>query len=178
MREAFYNLLDRRGTWPVVALLFILFILCAQGFEYRRSRLGFENQALDSRRWYSPAEARDFFQAIEERGQRVFYAATELTLDILFPIVYGPLFAILLIRVYAPPNAKNFVLVPLLGAAADLLENVTVAYLALQFDGQPSSLARVATVFTAAKSILLVLSFLLILLGALASLWRSSRSPT
>ena len=178
MREAFYNLLERRGTWPVVALLFILFVLGAQGFEYRRSRLGFENQALDSRRWYSPAEAKDFFQAIEERGQRVFYAATELTLDILFPIVYGLLFAILLSRVYSPPTAKNLVLLPLLAAAADLMENITVAYLALQFDGQASSLARVAAVFTAAKSLLLVLSFILILLGALASLWRAERTLT
>lgn len=175
MWEASYNLLERRGTWPVVALLFILFLLCAQGFEYRRKVLGFENQALDGRRWYSPAEARDFLQAIEERGQRVFYAATELTLDIVFPIIYGGLFSILLIRVYSPQSAKNLVIVPLLAAAADVLENITLACLALQFNGESSSVARVAAFFTAAKSILLVLSLILILVGALATLWRNER---
>lgn len=168
MREAAYNLFERRGTWPVVALLFILFLLCAQGFEYRRKVLGYENQGLDSRFWYSPVEARDFLKTIGERGRRV-YAATELTLDIFFPIVYGALFAILLIRVYPPQTAKNLVLVPLLTATADILENLTAAYLALQFDGLPSTVARVATVFTAAKSILLVLSLILILIGALAT---------
>ncbi len=177
MWEASYNLLERRGTWAVVALLFILFILCAQGFEYRRKVLGYENRILDSRFWYSPIEARDFLHTIGERGRRI-YAATQLTLDILFPIVYGALFAILLIRVYSPPNAKNLMIVPLLTAAADLLENVTAAYLALQFDGEPSSVARVAAFFTAAKSILFVLSLILILVGAIATLWRTSRFPT
>jgi hypothetical protein len=177
MWEASYNLLERRGTWPVVALLFLLFILCAQAFEYRRNVLGYENQALDSRRWYSPSEARDFLKAIEKQGRRV-YAATELTLDILFPIVYGALFSILLIRVYPPQSAKNLVIVPLLTAAADVLENLTAAYLALQFNGETSSVARVAAVFTAAKSILLVLSLILILVGALATLRRTSRFPT
>ena len=178
MWEASYNLLERWGTWPVVALLFILFILCSQGFEYRRKVLGFENRALDSRFWYSPVETRDFLKAIDERDQRVFYAATELTLDILFPILYGALFSILLIRVYAPQNAKNVVIIPLLAAAADILENLTAAYLALQFNGEPSSVARVATVFTAAKWVLGILSAILILLGAVATIWRTSRLPT
>lgn len=172
MREAIYNLVQRWGTWPMVALLFILFVLGTQGFEYRRKVLGYETRTLDGRLWYSPVEARDFLETIGERGRRV-YAATELTLDILFPIVYGTLFAILLIRVYSLPTAKNLVVLPLLAAAADLLENLTAAYLALQFDGEPSSLARVATVFTATKSILLLVSFILILLGALAALWRA-----
>ena len=175
MWEAPYNLVDRRGTWPMVALLFIVFILCAQGFEYRRKVLGYENQTLDGRLWYSPVEARDFLQDIGERGRRI-YAATELTLDILFPFVYGTLFAILLIRVFAPASAKYLVLVPLLTGAADLLENVSGAYLALQFNGETSSLTRVATLFTAAKFFLFSLSLILILAGAVASLWRTSRS--
>ena len=177
MPEAFYNFLERFATWQVVALLFILFILCAQGFELRRKAFGYENTALDARRWYSPDEARDFLGAIGERGRRI-YIATELTLDILFPLVYGALFAALIIHVYARQTARSLVLVPLLTALADVLENITAAYLAWQFDGQASPIARVATVFTAVKSGLFVLSLGLILLGALAAIWRTSRSPS
>lgn len=177
MRDALYNVLERRGTWPIVALLFIFFILCAQGFEWRRKAFGYENPALDGRFWYSPEEARDFLQKIGERGRRI-YAATELTLDIVFPIVYGALFAILLIHVYARKNGKNLVLVPLLTAAADVLENLTAAYLAGQFDGRVSSVARVAAVLTAVKSSLFVVALILILVGALAAMRRTVRLPT
>jgi hypothetical protein len=164
MLDTLFNLLEQRGTWRAVALLFILFLLCTQGFEWRRKTLGFENPALDGRRWYSPAEARDFLQNIGERGRRL-YAVTELTLDLLFPIIYGALFSILLIHVYARGTAKNLLLVPLMTVVADVAENLTTAYLALQFDGQESSLARVAATFTMVKSVLLLLSLILILFG-------------
>jgi hypothetical protein len=176
MRDSFYNLLERFATWPIVALLFVLFLLCAQGFEWRRKALGYENPGLDGRYWYSPDEARDFLRDIGERGRGI-YATTELTLDILFPLIYGTLFAALVIHVYARENAKNLVLVPLLTAAADVLENVTAAYLAWQFDGQSSPVARGAAILTAVKSVLFVLSLILIVVGALVALWRTSRSP-
>src|SRR6478752_157815 len=88
MSNALSNLLERLATWPAVTLLFVLFLLCSQGFELRHKSLGFENPGLDSRFWYSPEEARDFFEAIGERGRRL-YAITEVTLDLAFPLVYG-----------------------------------------------------------------------------------------
>lgn len=177
MRDSLYNLLEPFATWPVVAILFVLFLLCAQGFEWRRKTLGYENPGLDGRGWYSPVEARDFLQNIEGRGRRI-YAITELTLDILFPLIYGTLFAALIIHVYTRENAKNLVLVPLMSVAADVLENITTAYLAWRFDGQISPVARGAAILTAVKSGLFILSLILIVIGALAAIWRMYRSPT
>lgn len=175
MWDSFFSLLERYATWPVVALLFVLFLLCAQGFEWRRKILGYENPGLDSRFWYSPGEARDFFQNIGESGRRI-YVATQLTLDIVFPLIYGTLFAALIIHIYARENAKILVLVPLLTVAADLLENATTVYLASQFDGQASPVARGAATFTAAKTSLFFLAIILIGLGALLAIWRTTRS--
>lgn len=172
MLDTLYNLLEQRGTWPVAALLFILFIACAQGFELRRKALGFENPALDGRRWYTPVEARDFLQNIGERGRKI-YAATELTLDLLFPIVYGALFSILLIHVYARESGRTLLLVPVLTVLADIGENFTAAYLALQFDGQVSSVARLAAVFTVVKSVLFAITLILILVGAVLAVRRA-----
>ena len=172
MLDTLYNLLEQRGTWPVAALLFILFLACAEGFELRRKALGFENTALDRRRWYTPVEARDFLKNIGERGRKI-YAATELTLDLLFPIVYGALFSILLIHVYPRESGKNLLLVPVLAVLADIGENFTAAYLALQFDGQVSSVARLAAVFTLVKSVLLAITLILILVGGVWALRRA-----
>jgi hypothetical protein len=176
MWNPFYSHIERFATWPVVALLFVLFVLCAQGFEIRRKSLGDNNPGLDGRCWYSPEEARDFFQAAGERGRRI-YAATELTLDILFPLIYGILFAALLIHIYSRDTARYLTIVPLLTVAADVLENITVSYMAWQFDGRASPVAHGAAILTAVKTVLIVLSFVLILVGALAAIWRTYRSP-
>lgn len=174
MLERLYNLLERLASWQVVALLFVLFVLCAQGFELRRQKLGFENTALDGRGWYSAEEARDFFHNIKEEGRQLYYT-TELTLDLLFPLVYGTLFASLIVRVYDGESAKYLAPVPLLAAVFDVLENVTLSCLAWQFDGRASPAARGAAVLTAVKVGLFILSFVLILWGALRSIWRTSR---
>jgi putative transposase len=56
------------------------------------------------------------------------------------------------------------------------LENITTAYLAWRFDGRPSPIAYGATVLTATKSALLILSLILIVIGALISASRMYRS--
>lgn len=176
MWDSLHSLLEHFATWPAVALLFILFIMCAQGFEWRHKTLGYENRALDGRFWYSPDDASNFLRNIGENGRRI-YAVTELTLDILFPLVYGTLCAALIIHVYAREIGKLLVLVPLLTVAVDILENITTAYLTWQFDGRMSLVARGAAVLTATKSGLLILSLTLIVIGALITTWRMYRSP-
>lgn len=171
-----YNQLERFASWQVVALLFVLFIICAQGFEWRRKKLGYENPGLDGRGWYSPAEVRDFLHNIKGAGRRIYYT-TELTLDLLFPLVYGALFASLITHVYARESAKVLVLVPLLAVLFDVLENLVLSYLAWAFDEQASPVARGAAILTAVKSVMFILSILLILGGALCTIWRTSRPP-
>ena len=177
MLDSLHSSFAHFATWPIVALLFIVFLICTQGFEWRRKTLGYETRALDGRFWYSPAEARDFLHHIGPNGRRI-YAVTELTLDILFPLVYGTLFAALIIQVYAPDRGKFLLLVPLLAAVFDVLENITTAYLAWQYDGRTSPIARGAAVFTATKSALLLLSLILIAIGAIISASHMYRSRT
>jgi hypothetical protein len=177
MLHSLHSSLAHFATWPVVALLFVLFLICSQGFEWRRKRLGYETRTLDARFWYSPTDASDFLCGIGPDGRRI-YAVTELTLDILFPLVYGSLFAALIIQVYAPERGKFLLLVPLLAAVFDVLENITTAYLAWQYDGRTSPIARGAAVFTATKSALLLLSLILIVIGAVISASRIYRSRT
>ena len=174
MLERLYNRLERLANWKAVALLSALFAACTLGFDWRSKRLGSENPGLDGRGWYSPEGARDFFRNVGEEGRRLYYT-TELTLDLLFPLVYGALFASLIVYLYRRESAKRLVLIPLLAAAADVPENVTLSYLAWQFDGRASPLARGAAVLTALKTGLFVLALVFILWGAVSRLLRASR---
>ena len=87
---------------------------------------------------------------------------TELTLDLVFPLLYGALFAAPLARLATPGWRRWLIALPVGAAGADLLENFTIAYLAWT---QP--LAWLAYAFTLAKNILLAAT-LLALLVALA----------
>jgi hypothetical protein len=94
----------------------------------------------------------------------------------LFPLVYGTLFAALIIHVYARESGKFLLLVPLLTAVFDVLENITTAYMAWRFDGRPSYIARVAALLTGAKSGLLILARTLIVIDTLIAASRMFRS--
>jgi hypothetical protein len=142
------------------------------GFRWRRRRLGRGNQALDSRIWYTPAEAHTFLDRIGAAGRRL-YGVTQVTLDVLFPLAYGVLLAALIVRLYDPPYARVLVMIPLLTIAADLLENTVTAFLAFRFNRQASPLAWTAARFTAAKWLLFALSLLLIFTKVISLALRS-----
>jgi hypothetical protein len=165
-----YQMLVNSATWPRALLLFALFCLCVGVFELRSRALGYAHKVLDGRwRGYSPEDVRKFFEAIGEDGRRL-YARTERSLDVAFPIIYGSLFATLLVLLYGRLGAKYLVLVPLLNVLFDFGENFTLSSLALRFDGKVQPLARLAVVFTRFKSLLFSISVLLILLGFVINL--------
>lgn len=172
MQDAIYRLVERKATWQMTGLLFILFILCLAAFDWRNGVVG---ETLESARSYTPAEANEIFKKMGAEG-RTTYALTEITLDLVFPLVYGGLFAILIFRLYSREAARWLLLIPFILVVSDLLENFTAAYLAWSFkEGQqPSPIALAAVTFTVLKGLLFVLSLVLILLGAV---WRLVRSP-
>ena len=166
MYDAIYQRLEKLATWPGVGMLFVICMVLTIGFTLRQRELGLSNPGLDGRMWYTPEAASKFFQDIGKDGRQL-YAATQLSLDVLFPLAYSSLMAVLLINLYAPAGGRTWtVLVPLLAALFDLAENVTVAGLALSYEGKEQPLARLAAVFTLTKTCLLFLSLGLIAVGA------------
>ena len=144
------------------------------GLAWRQARLA-ELDLLDSRGWYTPAEAAALFDALDQvdASARVVYATTALTIDMVFPASYGLLLAILLFRLFrgGPP----LYLLPLMVALSDALENVTVAALALTHAGSPSQLAWLAAVFTLVKFVLFVATLAAICVGGTRWLWVRAR---
>ena len=126
---------------------------------------------LDGRGWYTPEEAAALFDALDQldASARVVYATTALTIDMLFPASYGLLFAVLLFRLFR--GGAALYLLPLALALADALENITVAALALSYDGAPSPMAWLAAVFTLVKTVLIVATLAATCVGGTRWLW-------
>ena len=122
------------------------------GLVWRQQRLG-GLELLDSRGWYTHGEAVALFDGLDrlDANARLVYAATGLTIDMAFPAAYGLLLAILLFRLFR----SGVALFLLAMAAADMLENMTVAGLALSHAGAPTPMAWLAAVFTLVKTVLM-----------------------
>ena len=170
VREA----VERLATWRTAVAASVGFAGCVAGLVWRHSRLA-GLDLLDSRGWYTPAEATTLFDALDrlDPSARAVYATTALTVDMVFPACYGLLFAILLFRLFraGPP----LYLLPLALAAADVLENLTVSALALSHDGTPSKLAWLAAGFTLLKTALIVATLTATCVGSTRRLWLHLR---
>ena len=83
---ALYQPLYRLATWLVVALLSVAIVVCVQGFIWRQAALGWPNQVLDAHLGYTPIEAQQVLAALGTSGRHL-YATTQLTLDVIFPLV-------------------------------------------------------------------------------------------
>ncbi|MCA1601200.1 MAG: hypothetical protein LC776_06015 [Acidobacteria bacterium] len=135
-----------------------------------REIAGHDVRLFDIRDSYTPDEARELLKTIDERGRRI-YAITQLTLDLVFPFIYGGLFVIALFKLYGNPG--YLLLVPLITVVADLAENLMTTYLALSYKGLASPVARVASTFTTVKWSGLVIS--VVLAGIAIWVWRYRR---
>lgn len=155
-----------------MALLSVAIVVCVQGFIWRQAALGWPNQVLDAHLGYTSAEAQRVLAALGAPGRHL-YAATQLTLDVIFPLVYGLFFAVLMVRLY-PLEQAGILFTPLLMVVADLAENVLTAMLAWNYTGQTSALAWLAAGCTVAKWIALVITLAFLLLGGV----RGLRAPS
>ena len=162
--------LQRLATRRVVIPTMLVALLCMAGFRWRDARLdGLD--LLDTRQWYTPEQAAALFGALDglDSRARAVYAWTEVSIDLIFPVAYGLLFAFLLLRVFG--DGRRFYLLPIAGAAADVFENLSIALLASTYDGDPSSWARVAAVFTLLKSGLILATLAAAVGGVIRRLW-------
>ena len=149
-------------------------LLCLSGFQWRAARLG-GLELLDTRQWYTPEQAAALFGALDrlDSRARAVYAWTEVSLDMVFPVTYGLLFALVLLRIFE--DRRLFYLLPIAAAATDVSENISIALLASTYDGAPSSWTRVASAFTLLKSGLILATLAATVGGVTRWLWVARR---
>ena len=166
--------LQRLATWPVAIRTVLAALLCQAGFQWREARLG-GLELLDTRQWYTPEQAAALFGALDrlDPRARAVYAWTEVSLDMIFPVAYGLLLALVLLRLFE--DGRPLYLLPIAAAATDIFENISIALLASTYDGAPSSWTRVAAAFTLLKSGLILATLAAAVGGAIRWLWLVRR---
>ena len=154
-----YDYLAPYATGPILVCLFIVFVGLVAGFQLRGIIFGKGVKTLDGHilTVYTPGDVKAIFDKLKDDNRKI-YAWTQVTLDIAFPLVYGAFMALLIICFYQPEWARWLVLIPCVGAGADVLENLTAAVLAWRYTGEECSLSWVATAFTFIKWTLVLAS--------------------
>jgi hypothetical protein len=126
-------------------------------------------QPMDLQFFSTPARLFSIAKSYGEFG-RVFYGGVELTVDIIYPIVYTLAFGLLISwlfqRGYKPDSKMQKLNILPLGAwLFDLLENLGIVTLLSTFPAQITAVALLTTIFTMVKWIFAGASMLLIVLG-------------
>lgn len=160
---------QKLGTLKTTILLTISFFFCIFAFE-RRSHFLFLHSpqrvnVLDVHFGYGYSTVKSFFQELGAEG-RHYYAETQLTLDLIFPIIYSLLLLSLVLALcrcsFRLGNSqtwkKKFTFVIygstgmiILGTASDYIENLLLASLARNYPSLSFNIIQVASVFTSIK---------------------------
>jgi hypothetical protein len=150
--------------------LAMLVVLLTAAFQWRNSEMtrfaaGRDAAPLDgSFDGYSMDEAQALFDTLGSDG-RTFYALSELSLDVLFPLVYGAWLVIGMWLVWGAPWRFIFAGVVVIACAADLVENGLIAYMALTYSDESQPMMYVANLATLTKWSFLALAVAGLVLG-------------
>jgi hypothetical protein len=178
--------IERVANIKVLLVLFI-FLLPFNLFLFplRSQRLaeylGSKIPVLDTHFYYTPDQVHQYFSRLGRPG-RELYALSEVTLDLLYPLLYGTFLSLILSWLYtrlfpAGGHFRLLPLIPLAGVLADLGENLSLVVLLLAYPISLSWLVYVANLYTLSKWFAGLLSLFLILLGTGAYIVKWLRDP-
>ena len=170
------NLSDRFYKWAKGWLIFVLFIL--DGFFAGFLLPLIQGLMQDDRGGVQPLDLMLFatpekiFAMIERYGEfgRPFYRNVELTVDIIYPIVYlfffGLFISWLFQRGFSANSAmRKYNIIPLGAWFFDLLENLGIVTMLTMWPSQPVALAWLTMILTTVKWFFAIGSMLLMLFG-------------
>ncbi|MBS1793154.1 MAG: hypothetical protein JSS81_04835 [Acidobacteria bacterium] len=165
MPEKIYLKFRNETGWKFFSALVAEALACLLLFAWRGRAFG-GIRTLDEQWFYDPATVFGVLKDLDAIGKLPLYAVTEITLDLVFPVVYVALFVFLIVRLFPPRAGGYLLLAPLLAGAADLAENFSIAFLAFSGNPEIRPLALAVTVFSTSKWLLVYLSLLVTLGGA------------
>jgi hypothetical protein len=164
------NFIARYSTWKSILVLLVLNIVFpAVVFPFFQGNPA--NIPLDLQFSYSPEKAYELLAQFSSEDLKL-YRIMELTADIIYPIIYGVFFSLILFKL-----SKNiiFASIPLLAILADIIENTGIVILISSLPNQLSAIASITSIFTSLKWILIISSILLILVLMVRNLFKRKK---
>lgn len=113
---------------------------------------------------YSEEQAYRQLTAYGEQGREVCLTST-LLLDSLFPLFFGPFFALLLAHLFQSTKYQYITLLPILTILVDYIENTHIALMLINFPEKMPWVAYTGSVFTNVKWGLIIIILLMISFG-------------
>ncbi len=106
---------------------------------------------------------------------RSYYALTEMTTDILYPLVYAFLFGIILTLLYRGSSRSWVNTLPFVCLLFDYLENITIIILLKTFPQQSPTIATLCELFKLLKWLVFAAIILLVLLGLISKVTKRTK---
>ncbi|GAB3643744.1 hypothetical protein [Spirosoma arcticum] len=166
----FSNLLDRIANWRVLIFLLALYGLFAgyllpQAEQRMNALAGKALGPIDLTFGINPERTLRMVADYGPAG-RAYYATTEMTLDVAYPLIYSLLFAVLLTMLYrTAPALHRIQLLPVAALLLDLLENAMIVTLLNTYPDQSQLVAMVCEVAKLLKWVVAGLLLALVLAG-------------
>jgi hypothetical protein len=185
MVEKLTQLLARLANWKTIVILILIalpFNLVI--FPMRSARLKElskkDNPILDVMFAYTPAQVYELVPAYGEQGRQL-YAMTELTADLVYPIIYNLLLSVLMAIVFrtafsSGSKLHRLPLLPLASWLADYLENVGITIMLLSYPQELDAVAGATSFFSTAKWAVGSASVIMIAIGLVALLVKKSKA--
>lgn len=171
--------LNRFSNWKTLVGLVILyaifsFILLKNAEEKINQLAGKEVGPIDLTFGFSPERT---LQMVEDYGDagRAYYSQVELTIDIIYPVVYALLFAVILTLIYSrliggPVQYLN--VLPFVAMFFDYLENITIVSMLNNYPEQSIAMATLCELFKLFKWLIFGLILFLIIYGLIKLAFR------
>ncbi|MES2517291.1 MAG: hypothetical protein V4585_04235 [Bacteroidota bacterium] len=164
--------LNRNANWKTLLVFLVIYVSFPAYFlknaESKINELaGKTLGVIDLTFGFNPQKTLDMVKNYGEEARR-FYATTELTTDIIYPLVYAFLLGIILTLLYRNKLYKPFEsvnILPFFCQIFDYLENNCIVYLLKSFPEQSSTIATFCELFKLLKWLSFGLIIIFILYG-------------
>ena len=172
--QKFTAFFSRISNWKTLVLFFILYAIfpayILKNAEIKMNELaGKEVGVIDLTMGFNPEKTLDMVAAYGDEG-RAYVKKIETTTDIVYPIIYAFLFAIILTLIYRNKSLAWVAIFPFITMILDFKENFCIVTLINSYPEQSYNWATLCEVFKLLKWISFGIIILLIIFGVISKL--------
>nr|WP_299204161.1 hypothetical protein [uncultured Brumimicrobium sp.] len=151
--------LNKHATWKTIFFLFVIVMFFNLFLFPVFHSTNADNTLLDTQFSYAVNDAYLILDKYSAEEREEYFWGT-LTLDLIYPWVYGLLLSMLLFK----SSQRVFIaLIPLVVIVADYLENLGIVLLLYHYPEKLNNVVRFASFFTSLKWVLILCTVLLII---------------
>lgn len=164
--STFLNRIASRTSLLIILALYFLFVGYILGNAENKIKelAGKSIGVIDLTFGFNPQKTLSMVAGYGDSA-RFYYARTEMTTDIIYPIVYAFLFGIILSLLHRGTTYAWLNILPFVCLFFDYLENVTIVILLITYPQQSLSIATLCEIFKLMKWLTLGTVIFLVILG-------------